>query len=69
MAGLPRCLSGEESACQCKRYGFSLLVKNSPGVRNGNSFQYSCQDSPMDKGAWRATVHGITKSGKKQLSD
>ena len=49
MTGLPKCLSGEESACQCKRYGFSLLVKNSPGFRNGNSFQYSCQDNPWIK--------------------
>ena len=29
----------------------------SPGVGNGNPFQYSCQN-PMDRGAWQATVHG-----------
>ena len=29
---------------------------------NGNSLQYSCLDDPMDRGAWRATVHGVTKS-------
>ena len=34
----------------------------SPGVGNGNPFQYSCLENSMDRGAWRATVHGITKS-------
>ena len=33
----------------------------SPGEGNGNPLQYSCQDSPMDRGAWQATVHGVTK--------
>ena len=32
------------------------------GEGNGNSLQYSCLESLMDKGAWRATVHRITKS-------
>ena len=34
----------------------------SPGEGNGNPLQYSCLENPMDKGAWRVTVHGITKS-------
>ena len=34
----------------------------SPEGGNGNSLQYSCLESPMDRGAWRATVHGVTKS-------
>ena len=34
----------------------------SPGEGNGNPFQYSCQGNPIDREAWRATVHGITKS-------
>ena len=68
MTGLPRCFSGEESACHCKRCGFSPLLKNSSGVRNGNPLQYSCWDHPMDKGTWQTTVHGITKSDRKQLS-
>ena len=33
--------------------------RRSPGVGNGNSFQYSCLENPMDRGAWRTTVHGI----------
>ena len=32
-----------------------------PGEGNGNLFQYSCLGNPMDRGAWRATVHGVTK--------
>ena len=33
----------------------------SPGVGNGNPFQYSCLKNPMDKGAWWAIVHGVSK--------
>ena len=33
----------------------------SPGEENGNPFQYSCLGNPMDRGAWRVTVHGVTK--------
>ena len=34
----------------------------SPGERNGNRLQYSCLKNPKDRGTWRATVHGVTKS-------
>ena len=34
----------------------------SPGGRHGNPFQYSCLKNPMDRGAWRATVHRVAKS-------
>ena len=34
----------------------------SPGEGHGNSLQYSCLENPMDRGAWQATVHGLTKS-------
>ena len=42
----------------------------SPGEGHGNSFQYSCLENPMDRGAWRATVDGVAKSQTqlKQLS-
>ena len=33
----------------------------SPGTGNGNPLQYSCQENPMDRGAWQAEVHGVTK--------
>ena len=34
----------------------------SPGEGNGNPLQYSCLKNPVDRGAWRATVQGVTKS-------
>ena len=34
----------------------------SPGEGNGSLLQYSCLEDSMDRGAWRATVHGVTKS-------
>ena len=33
----------------------------SPGEGNGNPLLYSCLGNPMDRGAWRATVHGVAK--------
>ena len=33
-----------------------------PGEGNGNTLQYSSLENPVDRGAWGATVHGITKS-------
>ena len=32
------------------------------GGGNGNSLQYSCLENSMDRGVWRATVHGVSKS-------
>ena len=34
----------------------------SPGVGDGNPFQYSCLENSMGRGAWQATVHGATTS-------
>ena len=41
---------------------------SSPGGGHGNPLQYSCLENPMNRGAWQATVHGITKS-QTRLSD
>ena len=38
------------------------VLGRSPGEENDNPFQYSCLENPLDRGAWRATVHGVTKS-------
>ena len=49
--------------------GGSILGSGrSPGEGNGNPLQYSCLENPMDRGAWWATVHGVTKS-QTQMSD
>ena len=63
--GLPRWLGIKEFACQCRRCqrcGLDPWVGNSPLSRNGNLLQYSCLESSRDRGAWWATVHGVTKS-------
>ena len=39
-----------------------------PGVGNSNPLQYSCLENSVDRGAWRAVVHGVTKSWT-QLGD
>ena len=38
------------------------------GEGNGNALQYSCLENPMDGGAWKAAVHGITRS-RTRLND
>ena len=40
-----------------------------PGGGHGNPLQYSCLENPMDRGAWWATVHGVTKSWTHDWSD
>ena len=40
----------------------------SPGEGNGTPLQYSCRENSTDRGAWQATVHGVSKS-QTQLSD
>ena len=43
---------------------FSLVPElgTSPGEGNGYPLQHSCLEKPMDRGGWRAPVHGVTKS-------
>ena len=43
-------------------------LRGSPGKGNGNPLQYSCLENTMDRGAWQATVHGVTNS-QTQLSN
>ena len=56
---------GKESVCQCRRYKrhkFEPWIRKILVVRNGNPLQYSCLENPIDRGAWRATVYGVTKN-------
>ena len=41
---------------------FDPCVRQALGKGNGNLIQYSCLKSYMDRGAWQATVHRVTKS-------
>ena len=54
-------LSGKESACNSGDVGLIPGSGRSPGEGNGNLLQYSCLGNPMDRGAWRPTVHGVAK--------
>ena len=51
------------SACSAGGPGSIPGSGRSPGEGNGNPLQYSCLETPMDRGAWRATVHGVTRVG------
>ena len=66
--GLPQWLSNKESACKVGDPGSIPGSGRCPGGGHGSPLQYSCLENPMDRGAWQATVHGVTKS-QTQLSD
>ena len=55
-------LSGKESACEAGDSSLIPGLGRSPSVGNDNPFQYSCLESSVNRGSWRATVHGITES-------
>ena len=42
--------------------GSILGSEGSPGERNENPLHYSCLENPMNRGAWRAIIHGVTQS-------
>ena len=54
--------AGKESACNAGDLGLIPGLGRSPGGRHSNALQYSCVENPIDRGAWRATVHEVTKS-------
>ena len=65
LTGLPQWLSGKESACSAGVTGETDSISGSgrsPGGGHYNPLQYSCLENPMDRGAWWATIHGVTKS-------
>ena len=65
---IPGSSDGKVSAYNAGDPGSIPGSGKSPGEGNGNPLQYSCLENPMDKGAWLATVHGVTKS-QTRLSD
>ena len=52
----------KESACNEGDWSSIPESVRSPGEGDGNPLQYSCLENSMDRGAWRATVHGVTES-------
>ena len=66
--GFPGGSAGKESAHNAGDLGSVPGLGRSPGEGKGYPFQYSGLENSMDRGAWWATVHGVTKS-QTQLSD
>ena len=60
--GFPGGSEVKASACNAGDPGSIPGMGRSPGEGNGDPLQYSCLENPMDRGAWWATVHGVTKS-------
>ena len=66
--GFPGGSDGKESACSGRDPGSIPGSGRFPGEGNGYSLQYSYLENSRDRGAWQATVHGVTNS-RTQLSD
>ena len=50
------------SAGDIRNVGSIPRLGGYPGVGHGSPLQYPCLENPMERGAWQATVHGVTKS-------
>ena len=61
IGGFPRWLRGKEPNASAGDSGSIPVWVDSPGGGNGNPLQYSCLENPMDRGAWWATVHRVSK--------
>ena len=62
LLGFPGGSEGKASACNAGQPGSIPELGRSPGEGNGNPLQNSCLEIPIDREAWQATVHGVTKS-------
>ena len=51
---------GKEFACNAAAPGSIPGLRRSHGEGNGNPLRYSCLENPMDRGAWWATIYGVT---------
>ena len=60
--GIPGGSDSKESACNAADPGLIPGSGRFPGEENSNPLQYSCLENPMDRKAWRVTVHGVTQS-------
>ena len=62
LRGLPGGSDGEESTCDAGDSGSLSGLGRSPEGGNGNPLQYSYLGNGVDREAWWATVHGVSKS-------
>ena len=60
--GFPGVSDGKESAWNSGNMSSVAGSGRSPGEGNGNPLQCSRLENPMDRGAWRATAHGVAES-------
>ena len=60
--GFPGGSDGKESAHNARDQGSNPQLGRSPGEGTGNPLQYSCLENSVDRGAWQAAVHEVTKS-------
>ena len=60
--GFPSGSEVKASACNAGDPGLIPVLGRSPGEGQGNPLQYSYLENPMDRGAWRVTVHRVSKS-------
>ena len=65
---MPFCSSGfpggsvsKDSACSAEELGLILGLGRFPGEGYGHPLQYSCLENSVERGAWWATVHGVTE--------
>ena len=58
-----RSSAGKESGCNAGDMGSIPVSGRSLGEGKGNPLQYPCLENPMDRGAWRASAHGVTRIG------
>ena len=68
IADFPGGSHGQESACNAGDWDLIHEPGRSPAEGNGYPLQYSCLENSIDRGPWRATVHGTAKSWTR-LSD
>ena len=64
--GFPGGSDSNEFVCNAEDLVLIPRLGRSSGEGNGKPLQYSCLENSMDRGGWRATVHGVAKSWTRQ---
>ena len=59
---VPGSSHGKDSVCNAGDPGSTPGLRRCPGGGHGNPLHYPCLENPMDRGAWRAAIHGVAES-------